>query len=535
MDELRLWDVARSQGDIQNNMRASLMGNEEHLVGYWPFNEGSGLVAGDITQYHINGTLRAEGDPEWIPGPEQFDGTTPTPIYTQTSPTPANLTPTDLPPNYTPPVATETPLPTETLIPTAQPTVCTTVLCFWTQCSSANKSAGAKLANLVQGYSFVTGNFDRIADQATLLYRVRDEILNTTVEGRRYKDLYYAHSEEISAIMHSHSDIAEQGLDVIDALTPNLQALLDGQGSTATITNMQIQQAQAFLDAILPYASPQLQQAIADEQARHPLGQLSGMTMNQAWAEINSTAILTPTATSTPTQTVTSVSTETPTETLTTTPTLTLTPTETPTETFTPTLTPPPAETETPVLTPEDTVIPPTDVPGVTDTPTPTETATATITPTVATATPTLTPTMTPSFTPTVTATKTLTPTSTPIYQSLTDCWVKHWNGTGSTEWRITNPNRVPISSSPEIKLRYNWYVYNALNAQGKVLQSAKAWENANSNPVNTAYSQSMKVEWYLTTNGVNGPILGSVIVNANGSGSCSLLPTATRTPTPHR
>lgn len=226
----------------------------------------------------------------------------------------------------------ETPTPTATQLPTAQPTACTTVLCFWTQCSSASKSAGAKLSNLAQGYSFVTSNFDRIADQATLLYRVRDEILNTTEEGQRYTDLYYAHSQEIATIMNSNSEIAEQGLDVIDALTPNLQALLDGQGSSATITNVQVQQAQAFLDAILPYASPQLLQAIADEEVHQPLEQLSGLTMSQAWTEINSIATLTPPPTFTPTETPT--------------------PTPFPTETATPTFIPSPTATYTPTIAP---------------------------------------------------------------------------------------------------------------------------------------------------------------------------------------
>ena len=52
--------------------------------------------------------------------------------------------------------------------------------------------------------------------------------------------------------------------------------------------------------------------------------------------------------------------------------------------------------------------------------------------PGVATPTPTLTdtPTHTPTFTP-----------SLPAVNPLSVCWVKHWNGTGSTEWRITNPN----------------------------------------------------------------------------------------------
>jgi hypothetical protein len=137
---------------------------------------------------------------------------------------------------------------------------------------------------LKQGVVLAINNFDRITDQAALLYRVRDEILSTTEEGQRLIDLYYVHSAEIAAAMDTHPELAEQGMDVIDTLTPGLQALLDGQGDTVVITNEHIQEAQAFLDALIPYASPELQQAIADERVRHPLENLNGMTMDQAWA-----------------------------------------------------------------------------------------------------------------------------------------------------------------------------------------------------------------------------------------------------------
>ncbi|MEK6752903.1 MAG: hypothetical protein AABZ00_11640 [Chloroflexota bacterium] len=171
------------------------------------------------------------------------------------------------------------------------------------------------------GFAFAISNSDRITSQAAMLTRLEEEILSTTIAGQRYVDLYYTHGFEIAAILNNNPDLADQGLDVIDALTPNLQALLDGQGGSATITNAQVQQAQAFLDAILPYASLQLQQAIADERASHPLEQLNGITMSQAWAYLNNEQI--PTAIPTPT--------------LSPTPTITNTPTTTPFPTFTPT------------------------------------------------------------------------------------------------------------------------------------------------------------------------------------------------------
>jgi YD repeat-containing protein len=124
----------------------------------------------------------------------------------------------------------------------------------------------------------------------------------------------------------------------------------------------------------------------------------------------------------------------------------------------------------------------------------------------------------------------TATPTL-PAFAPLSVCWVQHWNGQGSTEWRITNPNPVPLSSDPEIKVRYNWLVYNAFHAQGRMLQSASGWDNGNANPVNTVYAQSMRVEWYLTIHNVPTPILGSAVANANSGGRCSNGATVTFTP----
>jgi hypothetical protein len=58
MDELRIWNVARTQAQIQYAMNRSLEGNEEGLVAYWPFNDAAGSpTADDASQYDNVGTL----------------------------------------------------------------------------------------------------------------------------------------------------------------------------------------------------------------------------------------------------------------------------------------------------------------------------------------------------------------------------------------------------------------------------------------------------------------------------------------------
>ena len=70
IDEVRLWDVARSQAQIQSDMVRVLRGDEPGLVGYWRFNEGSGQEVHDLAGYDNYGRLGASPDsdardPQW--------------------------------------------------------------------------------------------------------------------------------------------------------------------------------------------------------------------------------------------------------------------------------------------------------------------------------------------------------------------------------------------------------------------------------------------------------------------------------------
>jgi Concanavalin A-like lectin/glucanases superfamily/Secretion system C-terminal sorting domain len=64
LDELRMWNIARTQAEIQASLNAELAGNEIGLVGYWKLNAGddgannAGLItAFDATPNANNGTL----------------------------------------------------------------------------------------------------------------------------------------------------------------------------------------------------------------------------------------------------------------------------------------------------------------------------------------------------------------------------------------------------------------------------------------------------------------------------------------------
>jgi hypothetical protein len=92
IDEVRIWNVARSEQELQENMHLTLKGNETGLVSYWQFNEGAGAGVADKIHGN-NGVLHNLPAPGWIestipagggtsftnvvssPGPVTFTGT----------------------------------------------------------------------------------------------------------------------------------------------------------------------------------------------------------------------------------------------------------------------------------------------------------------------------------------------------------------------------------------------------------------------------------------------------------------------------
>jgi len=71
IDEVRMWNVARNQGDIVRDMYRRLRGDEPGLKGYWSFDEGQGQVVHDISESGNRGRLGRlpfpdDSDPKWV-------------------------------------------------------------------------------------------------------------------------------------------------------------------------------------------------------------------------------------------------------------------------------------------------------------------------------------------------------------------------------------------------------------------------------------------------------------------------------------
>jgi hypothetical protein len=66
MDEVRIWNVVRSQEEIQENMCKKLAGNETGLLAYYQMTNGSGTTLTDLSPNIKNGTLMNMNDDNWV-------------------------------------------------------------------------------------------------------------------------------------------------------------------------------------------------------------------------------------------------------------------------------------------------------------------------------------------------------------------------------------------------------------------------------------------------------------------------------------
>lgn len=57
IDEVRIWDIVRTDAEILACMDSHLAGNEPGLLGYWRFNENTGTMTSDLTGFGNDGTL----------------------------------------------------------------------------------------------------------------------------------------------------------------------------------------------------------------------------------------------------------------------------------------------------------------------------------------------------------------------------------------------------------------------------------------------------------------------------------------------
>ncbi|MDT7832435.1 LamG-like jellyroll fold domain-containing protein [Flavobacteriaceae bacterium S356] len=66
IDEVRIWNVARTQQEISSNQFTSYTGSENNLVSYYTFDEGSGVIINDLTSSNNDGDLLLMEEDDWV-------------------------------------------------------------------------------------------------------------------------------------------------------------------------------------------------------------------------------------------------------------------------------------------------------------------------------------------------------------------------------------------------------------------------------------------------------------------------------------
>lgn len=100
--------------------------------------------------------------------------------------------------------------------------------------------------------------------------------------------------------------------------------------------------------------------------------------------------------------------------------------------------------------------------------------------------------------------------------QPLSVCWVDNPND-NSSAWEVTNPNPIPLQSSPEVKVLYDWEVSDSSG----VIQSGQRAETGGPTRYNTPLGEQFDIRWYLLENGQPGPIIGQASAQAIEADRC--------------
>ena len=114
--------------------------------------------------------------------------------------------------------------------------------------------------------------------------RVRDEILARSPRGRRYIDLYNAHTAEVVGLLASDPGLRDKALAAVQSWQGPLAELLDGRGATAFFGAGQASTMNALLDDLTRLGSPSLRADIAAERAALDLSSWVGRPVSSALA-----------------------------------------------------------------------------------------------------------------------------------------------------------------------------------------------------------------------------------------------------------
>lgn len=132
-------------------------------------------------------------------------------------------------------------------------------------------------------------------ETASTLYRFRDQMLNATEAGERYRVLYEEHSGRISDLLMRNPDLWTESALLVQAVTPGLNGLMHGQGDQQIVTPQLVKDILAFLHRLVQAdreaGGGQLAATIERERAMIEWNRLIGMTYEEAWQYIQTRSV----------------------------------------------------------------------------------------------------------------------------------------------------------------------------------------------------------------------------------------------------
>lgn len=102
--------------------------------------------------------------------------------------------------------------------------------------------------------------------------RLRDRVMATSPEGRRYVELYGAHSREVVRLILADAMLRKAVLDGLLEWQPGVAALVDGVAGHLRVTPEQARSVEAVLERLARVGSPALRRAIDAERRSQPAG-----------------------------------------------------------------------------------------------------------------------------------------------------------------------------------------------------------------------------------------------------------------------
>lgn len=120
------------------------------------------------------------------------------------------------------------------------------------------------------------------------LWRFEKEVLQRSPAGQYFEGLVWVNIFEAIRVVNEHPEHEDEMQALAYLTLPHLDALLNGKGNTATITEEHIKAVKAEVDWWMSVASPSFQSDIQKTLELYPLDQFAGMTMDEALAYVNS-------------------------------------------------------------------------------------------------------------------------------------------------------------------------------------------------------------------------------------------------------